>query len=108
MLPESIHKAIHINQSLIEIYAILLQAFCRSALRHSAVCALAIAEYEKNANYELAYIIHHLPNNGGFVATHGVSVKKFCGVLFFYSCAVHIAVTSYKTAMKKILLLCDM
>ena len=37
-----------------------------------------------------------------------VSVKKICGVLFFYSCAVYIAVTSYKTAMKKILLLCDM
>ena len=30
---------------------------------------LAIAEYEKNANYELAYIIHHPPNNGGFAAT---------------------------------------
>ena len=39
---------------------------------------------------------------------HGVPVKKICGVLFFYSCAVYIAVTSYKTAMKKILLLCDM
>ena len=33
--------------------------------------------------------------------SHGMTVKKFSGVLFFYSCAVYIAVTSYKTAMKK-------
>ena len=44
----------------------MLQAFCRSAAVRTT---LAIAVYEKNANYELAYIIHHPPNNGGFAAT---------------------------------------
>ena len=73
VLPEPIHKAIHINQSLIEISAILLQAFCRSA----AVRTLAIAVYEKNANYELAYIIHHPPNNGGFAATTTTSAAGY-------------------------------
>ena len=55
VLPESIHKAIHINQSLIEISAILLQAFCRSA----AVRTLAIAEYEKmpTMNLHILFII---------------------------------------------------